>query len=370
MQTRADPPADIMWHDDDGRVVLIHAKHQVQPKFNPGIRWKTEIHRWVSDHSIGSLPSFDDLPSRHFDEQAARNVTAVASRTFLLAVAVFEGTGICGPQIDQSRKELRNHTRLPKHSGRRDDQLQPGDADAYDVAAWLNPGSTRRGLQAPTVVGTIDQVLAVTGSVLEQELTSLLSHWDEVAYGLPPISELLQRPGRLTTQDQHGALCAVAVARQAQHAAIQARDAVINRPWPDFKEAVARFTEDWLNLRPTDGLVNATANALLFASLDHPDADTDPDAMANLDEPVLLGQLRKEAIQQHRAHRFLGETQLRGKPVDYLDRQISPPGAEPSGGRSVKRFTVPPDQGDLGPAPRSTKSSPDTATSDKAVHGC
>ena len=88
----------------------------------------------------------------------------------------------------------------------------------------------------------------------------LLSRWGEVAYGLPPAEELLQRPGRLNRQCQHDFLCAVAAARQAQQAALHARDAVANQPWQDSNVAVARFTEDWLNLQPTDGLMNAVSS--------------------------------------------------------------------------------------------------------------
>jgi hypothetical protein len=53
---------------------------------------------------------------------------------------------------------------------------------------------------------------------------------------------------------------------------------VVTRPWRDSKKVVTRFAEDRLNRQPTDGLVETTANALLFASLDAPDPeDLDPD---------------------------------------------------------------------------------------------
>jgi hypothetical protein len=136
-------------------------------------------------------------------------------------------------------------------------------------------------------INAFDQRLRLTGTVLEKKLTELLSHWREVAWAPAPTDLLLQRPGRLNREQRHEALCAVAAARQA---ALQARATVVTRPWRDSKEVVARFVEDWLNLQPADGLVEATANALLFASLDAPDPeDVDPERR------VLTGQLRNYA---------------------------------------------------------------------------
>jgi hypothetical protein len=113
----------------------------------------------------------------------------------------------------------------------------------------------------------------LTGTVLENKLTELLSHWREVVWAPAPTDLLLQRPGRLNREQRHEALCAVAAARQARQAVLQARAMVVTRLWRDSKEVVARFAEDWLNRQPTDGPVEATANALLFASLDAPDPE-------------------------------------------------------------------------------------------------
>jgi hypothetical protein len=136
----------------------------------------------------------------------------------------------------------------------------------------------------------------LTGTVLEKKLTELLSHWREVAWAPAPTDLLLQRPGRLNRAQRHQALCAVAAARRTRQAALHARATVVTRPWRDSKNVVTRFAEDWLTRQPTDGLVEATANALLFASLDAPDPeDLDPEGR------VLIGQLRNETILQHRA---------------------------------------------------------------------
>lgn len=312
--TSVDALADVIWCDPYWQIIFIHVKNNIQSTLNPGARWMAELHQWLNTHSDNGTRSFDELPTSHFDQEAARNVTAAAASSYLIEMAILEGVAIHGLQ-----KESKKLTRLLNWSTHRADRFRAADANTYDVAAWLNPTGGRRGLLEPVTVSTVDQVLAATSSVLERKLTVLLSRWGAVAHGLPPAEELLQRPGRVNRQRQHDALCAVAAARQAQHAAIHARNAVVNQPWQDSKEAVARFTKDWLNLQPTDGLVTATANALLFASLDDPDPDPD-----NLSESDLLNQLRNETILQHRALRLLGETQLCGKSVDYFDRQISP----------------------------------------------
>ncbi|GDY33220.1 hypothetical protein [Gandjariella thermophila] len=317
-ETPVDAWADIMWRDPNGTIVLIQVKNNIQPTLNPGARWMADIYQWLTAHSDDGARSFDELPARHFDQGSARNVTAAATSAYLIAAAVLEGVAI--RDVRKASEKLTQLLDRPEH---RVDQFRPLDTDTYNVAAWLTPVGARRGYLKPTVVGSVDQVLPVAASVLERELTDLLSRWGEVAHGLAPAEGLQQRPGRLNRHRQHDVLCAVAAARQARQAALHARDAVVNQPWQDSKEAVARFTEDWLNLQPTDGLVNATANALLFASLDDPDPD--PDDRDTLGGRGLLDRLRNETILQHRALRLLGETQLCGKPVDYLDRQIQSP---------------------------------------------
>jgi hypothetical protein len=329
--TPVDAVADIMWRDPYGQIVLIHVKNTLQSKLNPGARWMAEISQWLNAYSDDGVRSFNELPVHHFDQEAARNVTAAAASSYLIEMAIHEGMAI--NDLQKGSKKL---ARLLKWSTHCASRFRAVDRDTRNIAAWLNPTGGRRGLLESVTVGTVDQMLAATSSVVERKLTVLLSRWGEVAYGLPFSVELVQRLGRVNRLCQQNALCAVAAAKQAQQAAVHARDAVVNQPWQDSKEAVAKFTKDWLNLQPTDGLVNATANALLFASLDDPDL-----APNNLGERGLVDQLRNETIQQHRALRLLGDTQLCGKRVDYLERQIPPLVAEDDS-RQVRDHLVDP----------------------------
>jgi hypothetical protein len=69
-------------------------------------------------------------------------------------------------------------------------------------------------------------------------------------------------------------------------------------------------------------MVEAAGNALLQASLT---------SMEEGWKPELIGRLRNDTLRQRRAWRPIGETQLRGRRIDSLDRSLRPVGDDPPG---------------------------------------
>lgn len=133
-----------------------------------------------------------------------------------------------------------------------------------------------------------------------RRLIRLLKHWNQLATEpRPPIRFEL-------------AVLAGTVASSAVRAACVARDAVVHDPAAG-REVVASFVAKWLGLRPTAAMVEAAANALLQAPL----TPTDP-----APDGVLIRRLRIDTLRQRRAWRPIGETQVRGRRVDSLDRPL------------------------------------------------
>ncbi|MFG2064084.1 hypothetical protein ACGFIK_21990 [Micromonospora sp. NPDC048871] len=160
------------------------------------------------------------------------------------------------------------------------------------------------GLSGAPVVDAIDR-----GKVIR-----LLKHWNSVSQrGTTPQFAFEVLTATLLTDH-----LAVGAARCAVRAAYQARQAVVQDPVASGP-IVARFAERWLGLRPSDINIAATGNALLQAPLDgaHPDGDH-----------AVVRRLRSGVRDQRRAWRLIGETELRGRTVDSLDRTLTNMGTD------------------------------------------
>jgi hypothetical protein len=157
------------------------------------------------------------------------------------------------------------------------------------------------------------------------KLVRLLKHWNQVSGTSPApayvVEQLVveQLPIEMVVHSLGAVLVrqfVVGSARCAVRAAYRAREAVVrpNLANPAASRAVlAEFTSTWFGLRPTDANVDAVGNALLQAPLDGADPGGDHAAFRRLGTDVR---------RQLRAWRFAGDTQLRGRRVDSLDRPL------------------------------------------------
>lgn len=311
IDTPIDSPADLVCFGPDGMITLIQVKRSVQPKLNPGDRWTRAIEEWSSARRDGRLENWGKLPADSLDEQAAQNATAAAF-AMMFSVAVFEGAS--PGQVFNAASRLECLLGDPEREAARS---KSADLDTQYVASWLDPTESRVWRLQAQPVGTAAHSRQISAESFEQQLIILLSHWCDVAQeevtGRFDAATFTQHSGRINRLRAEEVLCAVGAAKQASTAALEARMAILTQPSSTSMETVARFAADWLNLQPTQGLVEATSNALLFASLD----DLDPS-----DESLNTDELRKDVVRRHRTSRPIGETQLCGLLVDYLQRPV------------------------------------------------
>ncbi|MEV4708670.1 hypothetical protein [Actinoplanes sp. NPDC049316] len=149
-------------------------------------------------------------------------------------------------------------------------------------------------------------------------LLNMLKHWRNTADGQP-----VTRVELTFTKPRHSlparwwedqtAQAAGWVASRAVRAALEARDAVVRGDGQSSHEVVAGYVSQWLGFNPTGAMVEAAGNALLQAPLDPHDRSPDTD---------VVKRLRSATFRERRAWRPIGETWLRGRRVDALDRPL------------------------------------------------
>ncbi|MFD6696073.1 hypothetical protein [Micromonospora aurantiaca (nom. illeg.)] len=168
------------------------------------------------------------------------------------------------------------------------------------------------------VVRLTPQADAVPGDDHYRRLLNILKHWRNTADGQPaPRVELTiaapRYSPRPSSREDQTAQAAGWVASRAVRAALEARDAVVRGDGQSSHEVVAGYVSQWLGLNPTRPMVEAAGNALLQAPLDPHDPSPDTD---------VVKRLRSATFRQRRAWRPIGETWLRGRRVDALDRPL------------------------------------------------
>lgn len=316
IDTPIDCPADIVQLGPDGMVTLIQVKW-VPPKLRPGHDWAEAIKEWHNAYQDGRLESWEKSLAGALDESSAQNATAAAS-AMMFSLAVLENAN-AEDALDAARRldQLLDEPQSDLH------ELDNSTTDVRYVASWLNPVDSRTWRLAAKPIGVSARSRQISGESLERQLVGLLSHWHDVSQGRPAFlrsAELVQFPGRSNRRSRPEELCAIAAATCATQAALGARSAILTQPWGTSRDVVAKFAADWLNFHPTPGLVEATANALLFAQLDNIEPS---------DGSALTDELKKDVCRRHNSWRPIGETQLCGLTVDYLARTIgsAPPGA-------------------------------------------
>ena len=155
------------------------------------------------------------------------------------------------------------------------------------------------------------QASTFTG-VFTKLVTDSLSRWSDVADCIPLVI-VLDGLDEACLEKRAFPVQAVAAAQHATSAAYRARDAVVYEDPSISRDAVARFASAWLGFQPTPEIVDATAAALLYATLD----DFDPD-----DDSTTIRRLRRDTIHQNRLLKPLTSTQLYRYPIDSLDRPL------------------------------------------------
>ncbi|WP_327034897.1 hypothetical protein [Micromonospora ureilytica] len=248
-------------------------------------------------HSFGNCPECTVWRGPLHGDRSASNITVAASHAYFSGL----DPAAVAEKMIWVVEDLEQHLNV----GDLLRQLTP--APEIQVLVVSHPSDDHlppHGVSGAPVVDGID-----LGKV-----TRLLKHWNSVSQRdtTPQIAfEVL--PIELLT----GHL-AVGTARCAVRAAYQARQAVVQNPVAS-EPIVARFAERWLGLRPTDTNIAATGNALLQAPLDgaHPDGDH-----------AAVRRLRSGVRDQRRAWRLIGETELRGRKVDSLDRTLTNSGTD------------------------------------------
>jgi hypothetical protein len=230
-------------------------------------------------------------------------------------------TGTDGPDHAAVRDRSRL-TWLPRvPAGRADDRhgIQPVVLDSSVISLLLPDDAA---------ASNLNRLLTTTEArpkteVLGDALSTLLVHWsdlaDQAALPLPlatanAIEELGATP----------ALRAMATAQRVSRAAREVRSAVLTGDSDESVEdrwaRVADFARSWLGFRKlTPPLVDATLNALLDVDLD----GFDPD-----DDDGLRQHLRAVTCDQHHLLRPIGETQLCGRTVAYLDQPVGLTGGD------------------------------------------
>jgi hypothetical protein len=158
----------------------------------------------------------------------------------------------------------------------------------------------------------------VPGDDHTRRLLNLLKHWSNTADGQPVtrVELTIAKPRyspRAGSREDQTAQAAGWVASRAVRAALEARDAVVRGDGQSSHEVVAGYVSQWLGLNPTGAMVEAAGNALLQAPLDPHDSSPDTD---------VVKRLRSATFRQRRAWRPIGETWLRGRRVDALDRPL------------------------------------------------
>jgi RNA polymerase sigma factor (sigma-70 family) len=145
---------------------------------------------------------------------------------------------------------------------------------------------------------------------------SLLDEWDRECQVVPALRRVLRRwcdIARNSTGERRE------VARLTLAAAMLARGAVLDGDTATVKWFVKR----WLGLGVTESRVDGTSAALLENDWHHRTVD---DEFSTVRDSVT--DLRVEALYQHRVHRPVWETQLRGASVTLLGDQILPYAAD------------------------------------------
>jgi DNA-binding CsgD family transcriptional regulator len=165
--------------------------------------------------------------------------------------------------------------------------------------------ATRRATIAPTV---------------RPILPGLLGSWDDDDKVVPALRSVLRRwcdLARFATGERREA------ARLTLAAALLARGAVLDGDVATVKW----FIDRWLGLAPTRTRVDGASAALLEDGWRTPTVD---DVFSAVRDAVTA--LRIEALYQHRLHRPVWETEIRGKPVALLSDVVRPQSGDGAAG--------------------------------------
>lgn len=138
----------------------------------------------------------------------------------------------------------------------------------------------------------------------------LFGAWNDDTEVVPAVRWVLRRwcdLARNATGEQHE------VARLTLAAALLARGAVLDGDTATVKW----FITQWLGLRATDSRVDGASAALLEGGWVYRSVDDEFSAVRDT-----VTDLRIEAAYQHRLHRPVWETQLRGAPIGLLSEQV------------------------------------------------
>ncbi|MGH3776992.1 MAG: sigma factor-like helix-turn-helix DNA-binding protein [Pseudonocardiaceae bacterium] len=145
----------------------------------------------------------------------------------------------------------------------------------------------------------------------------LFGAWNDDTEVVPAVRRVLRRWCDLA-RNATGEQCEVA--RLTLAAALLARGAILDGDTATVKWFIAQ----WLGLRATDSRVDGASAALLEGGWVHRSVDDEFSAVRDT-----VTDLRIEAAYQHRLHRPVWETQLRGAPIGLLSEQ---PGSLDSNG--------------------------------------
>jgi DNA-binding CsgD family transcriptional regulator len=171
-------------------------------------------------------------------------------------------------------------------------------------------------------------VMTVTPTVRPMLPPPLLGHWRLDSEVVPAMRKVLRRwceLARRSTGDQ------AYVARLTLAAAMLARGAVLDGDTATVKWFIGK----WLGLRATEPRVDGASAALLENGWTVPVVDSDLSAVLDA-----VTTLRVQSAYQHRLHRPVWETQLRGLPVALLSEEEWQP---VDGGRSLELSDTLPD---------------------------
>ncbi|MDG4794973.1 hypothetical protein [Micromonospora sp. WMMD1082] len=170
----------------------------------------------------------------------------------------------------------------------------------------------------------VDVIYVLTPPATDHEdhtsrLIQLLKHWRHAADGRSKTTTRIElkvsmpRVSNRSWWDDASTSVAGWIASRAVHAALHAREAVVQEDQESGRAVVSSYVSQWLGLKPTVAMVEAAGNALLQAPLDP--YDPSPDS-------AIVKRLRSATLLQRRAWRPIGETWLRGRRVDSLDRPL------------------------------------------------
>jgi hypothetical protein len=165
----------------------------------------------------------------------------------------------------------------------------------------------RRPFRRPDDQPVVGTLAATVRPVLPVEL---FGAWDDDAEVVPAVRRVLQRWCDLA-RNATGEQCEVA--RLTLAAALLARGAVLDGDTATVKWFIAQ----WLGLRATDSRVDGASAALLEGGWVYRSVDDEFSAVRDT-----VADLRIEAAYQHRLHRPVWETQLRGVPVGMLTEHV------------------------------------------------